>query len=59
MKIVKVLSIALLAVAVSAGLTACMNDGGTTAPQQTTGFMPGDHRRAQRGHDGDAAARGL
>ncbi len=40
MKIVKVLSIALLAVAVSAGLTACMNDGGTTAPQQTTGFMP-------------------
>ena len=40
LKIVKVLSIALLAVAVSAGLTACMNDGGTTAPQQTTGFMP-------------------
>lgn len=40
MKFVKVLSIALLAVAVSAGLTACMNDGGTTAPQQTTGFMP-------------------
>ena len=40
MKIVKVLSIALLTVAVSAGLTACMNDGGTTAPQQTTGFMP-------------------
>ena len=40
MKIVKVLSIALLAVAVSAGLTACMTDGGTTAPQQSTGFMP-------------------